>query len=457
MSNADQAKSPWDRRVGAEVSINRRILGATVTVAAFTALGKGLSLLKELVVAAQFGRGDVFDAFLIAFLAASFLVNVLAGSLNAALVPAYAEVREVHGGDAAASLLQVVLGLTLAVAAVATAALAIAGPGLVRLLGTGFSEEKRSLTVTLFYLMLPVLAASGLSCVWGAALNAGGRFALAALAQTLLPLVTLGAVLAGAARWGIYALALGTVGGYLAEMLVLVWGAARRGLPVIPRRPRAVVGLDRLGREYLPLVAAGLLVAGTGAVDQAMAAALEPGSVAALSYGVKVVAVLLSLAGALAVAVLPQLSDLAARGDWVGLQAVLGVWWRRSLWLTVPGTLLLVFVSEPLVRLLFERGAFGPSDTAAVSLVQAAYLLQVPFYVVHLVGMRALSALALNRWVLWFSLAGFVLNAILDWLFMNALGAAGIALATSAVYAISAGVVLWAVRRGVRRRMAGQP
>ncbi|WDT81159.1 MAG: hypothetical protein MPW14_05250 [Candidatus Manganitrophus sp.] len=85
-------------------SINRRIFLATATAGAFTGLAHLAAIVKELVVAHRFGTGDAMDAFLIAFLLPSSIMNIVAGSFNAALIPTYIQVREregVGGGTAA--------------------------------------------------------------------------------------------------------------------------------------------------------------------------------------------------------------------------------------------------------------------------------------------------------------------------------------------------------------------
>ena len=100
--------STLHRRVAAwfQGSANRRILAAILTVGGFSVVVKVTATVKELVVAYQFGTGDAVDAFLIAFLVPSIVVNVVAGSLTAAFTPVYIEIRETQGVLAARRLFQ---------------------------------------------------------------------------------------------------------------------------------------------------------------------------------------------------------------------------------------------------------------------------------------------------------------------------------------------------------------
>ncbi len=92
--------STWQER-----SVNRRIFAAMVTVGSFSALVKLAAAAKEMVIAYQFGAGDALDAFLIAFLLPQFAVTLVSGSLNAALIPTYIQVREREGHRGALRLL----------------------------------------------------------------------------------------------------------------------------------------------------------------------------------------------------------------------------------------------------------------------------------------------------------------------------------------------------------------
>ena len=85
-------------------STNRKIFGAAVKVGLLTGLVRVAAVVKELVVAWKFGTGDTLDAFLIALLVPSFIINVVAGSFNAALIPTYIQVREQEGTKAAQRL-----------------------------------------------------------------------------------------------------------------------------------------------------------------------------------------------------------------------------------------------------------------------------------------------------------------------------------------------------------------
>jgi putative peptidoglycan lipid II flippase len=438
-------------------SVNRRIFAALVTVGVASLIVSLAGMLKELLVAHRFGRGDDIDAFLLAFLLPSFAVNVLAGTLNAAFIPEYVRTGRQQGRAAADLLFSTVSLGSIGVLLVGSAALALAAPHLLPLLASNFDQQKLALTYGLFLMLLPVLTISGISSLWTAALNAHQKYFVAALAPTLMPIcATLFLLLLGGG-WGIYALAAGTIAGFFLQCLVLVPALRRLGISVVPRHFVLTPQLRQVVDQYLPVASGALLMSGTMVVDQAMAAMLEPGSVAALNYGSKVPAFVVGMGiVALGSAVLPQFSDLAASGDWPVIRRTLRFWVVVTAIVSALATLLLIVASEFIVGLLFERGAFTAHDTRVVAIIQSLLLLQVPFHTVGIVFVRLLSALQQNRVVLWAAAINLPLNVLLNFLFMQWIGIYGIALSTAVVYAVSCTFLGWKAG-GRLKRVSGLP
>jgi putative peptidoglycan lipid II flippase len=109
-------------------------------------------------------------------------------------------------------------------------------------------------------------------------------------------------------------------------------------------------------------------------------------------------------------------------------------------------------MSRPLVAIIFQHGAFTAADTARVATVQSCYLLQTPFYLIGILGVRLLSALKLNRALMWIGFVNAIVNIAADYAFMKLWGLPGIALSTSLVYVCAMIVVLVTVARALKRQ-----
>lgn len=420
------------------VSVNREILSATVAVGGMTAAVHVVTAAKDVIIAYQFGTTDVLDAYLIAFLVPSFAISIVAGSFASAFIPTYISVLLREGHEAAKQLYESLMTWTLILLNGLVTVLALTAPVIVPFLGSGFSPEKLVFTRSLLLMLLPVLVLKGLATVWTAVLNAGERFSIAAGIPIFTPAMTVVLLLGMGHQWGIYTLVVGTVGGAFVETAALVWHLRRLGIPIIPHWNGWSPAIAEVTRQYGSMVAGAFLMSSTVLVDQAMAAMLGPGSVSTLNFGNKVVSFLLTVgATALGTAVLPHFSRMVAQSDWLEVRHTLRTYVRLILLTTVPLTLLCVYQSDWLVRVIFERGVFTMADTQVVSQVQAFLLLQIPLYLVGILVVRLVSALKANSILMWGCVINFVVNVVLNYVLMQWLQVAGIALSTAVVYLVS--------------------
>lgn len=435
-------------------SVNRRIFAAVLTVGGFTLLVKLAAVFKELISAFQFGASRELDALLIAWALPTFLINVLGGSLQAALVPVYLDVLHRDGKATAARLvgsLSVVYLLLLIVVSLILLALA---PWLLRLMGMGFTVSELTLCQNVFYVLVPIVVFTGMARLYGSILVAGNRFALTTGAMVATPVLSIVCMLLLARTIGIYSLAVGILLGAVAELLVLIYALVRARESLWLCWRGKTPALAQIGNQYLPVIMGSALMAGTLLTDQAMAGLLPAGGVSALNYANKVPAVILGLtSAAIGTAVLPYFSQMVAAADWAGVRHTFRTYCKLIAVAAIPVTVVLMLLSGPIVRHLFERGAFTSTDTTIVAWTQVLFLVQVPFYTLGILAVRLISALQANRVLMWGSAISLVLNGVLDYALMQKMGVAGIALSTSLVYVASFLYLFVMVTRALQRRM----
>jgi putative peptidoglycan lipid II flippase len=437
-------------------SRNRRIFATAAMIAALTAVGKIASVLKDISVAFRLGTHGSLDAFLAAFTLPGLAMGVIGGAVTAAFIPVYVETEHSEGKPAAHELLRGVMYWSIVSLCGVTVILAMFSGPLVRLLAPGFDANRLALAHRYFVLLLPTVILSGVASVLAAALNAGHRYAAAALAPMAVPLLTAGAIVAYGTRLDADSLCYGTTLGYLAQYLLLVVVARRVGLPVLPLRVPLTSGIRRVLRQFGPAAAGSIVMSGTTLVDQIMASFLGTGSVSTLNYANKVgnlVGGMVTLA--LGTAVLPHFSEMVTRQDWRGLRRTLQLYTRILAFTTVPLVVILIVLGRPIVSLLFHRGAFTAEDVTLVATTQSYYLLQVPFFAVGILIVRLISSLQRNDILFWGTIVSVVLNAVLDYVLMQRMGAPGIALATSCVYAVSWMYLRFSVSRVLPRDARG--
>jgi len=421
-------------RKSGQDSTNRKIFRAAMTIGLISTVAKGGAVLKDLVVAHTFGRSDSLDAFLIAFLLPSFVLNLVMGSLGSALIPVLVEAKQKRGTDAEQKLLSSMMFLSTAAMILIAAVLGLLAPFYLRILGSSFSMAKLLLTREILYCLLPFIVFSGLATFLSGVLSAYKKFALPALVPIATPLVTIATVVLAPKSWSVFTLAIGVVAGGFLEAAILLRLLKACGMRFRLRWNGLDSEVRNVLQQYAPVLAGSLLMCSTTVVDQAMAAMLPSGSVAALSYGYKIVGLIVAIgATALTTAALPYFSHMVADADWAGCRHTLKRYTALVLGTTVPLTLALIALSHPLVRLVFQRGAFTSMDTDLVSRVQQCYFIQVPFYMCGMLFVRFLSSIRRNDVLMYGSAISLALDISLNLVLMRKMGIAGIALSTSLV------------------------
>ncbi|MGR9105942.1 MAG: murein biosynthesis integral membrane protein MurJ [Gammaproteobacteria bacterium] len=425
--------------------MDSQFLANTAVVGVATIMVYTIHALKDLCLAAYFGTGTEIEAFMIAYLLPTFVINTVVNALPSALIPVFAQIKERQGLQSGLQLLSATFVVTGVLLSLLTLILAIIHPFPVALLGSGFSPEKLALTESIYIRLLPLIVLQGLCSTIGAFLNTFNRFAAAAMLPALpslailVTLVTIGnAVTIGYLVWA-------SVAGVVLQLFFLLTASARAKIWVTPIAHPA---LRDVARHYWPLLAGIALMAGNTVVDNAMAASLDPGNVAALGYGDRVITVILSIGGtAIGTVALPHFSRQIARGEWNDLRIVLQSHCTAIIIFSILFLLLFIPYSDEVTRLLWQRGAFSSSDTKTVSVIQICYSIRLPFYLIGILLVRTLSGMGLNRILFAISIMNFLLNAALNLLLLNIWGVYGLALSTSAVYATSTAFLVVAVTK----------
>ncbi len=419
-------------------STNRKILATSVLLVALTLVCKAAVAVREVVTAYWFGVGDELDALVVAVALPTFAIMALGRAAGSALLPTFTQVREHNDSAAADRLLRETTTWFIVLLATATIVLAVSSDALAGLVCPGFSAAKRALARDLILILAPVVLLSGMTSLWNSVLHSRQRFAASGLAPILIPICAIATMLLFGVAWGIRSLAIGILIGALAESVTIGWLLHRAGHRLCPLLRRPTAQAIQVLRQYFPLVAAAALMSSTVLVDNAMASQLGSGSVATLGYGRKLVALAISLpAMSLSRAVYPYFAQQVATRNWSAVRDTLAKSSIGVLLTMLPMTLLLLIFSHPLTSFALQRGAFRAENTDAVAWVQVMYALQIPFYTLSMLYVRLVSSMRLNYLLTISTVISVVLNVVLNYLLMQSMGAAGIALSTSLVYAVA--------------------
>lgn len=431
---------------------------AFATVGGLTLVSRFLGFARDILIAAALGSGAVADAFFVAFRFPNLFRRLFGeGAFNAAFVPLYARRLEGEGPQEASRFAEEAMSALAATLIVVSSVSILAMPWLMLALAPGFIEDpaKYNLAVNLSQIAFPYLFCMSIVALLSGILNSLHRYWAAAAAPILLNVVLISA-LAGALWLGYaeredagYILAMAVTAAGIVQ-LTMLWIAVRMaGVRLALRRPRYTPGVKRLVELGIPGVISGGITQ-INIVIGTIIASLQAGAVSFLYYADRLYQLPLGIVGiAIGVVLLPELSRQLRSGDKTAARDTQNRSLEFALLLTLPAAVALGIAAQPIISVLFERGAFGPSDTAATAMALAAFAIGLPAFVLIKVFQPAFFAREDTKTPMRFAFVNMVVNVVLSlalFFTFKELGFmphVGIALATSIAGWINA-VLLWA-------------
>ena len=416
------------------------VIRSAAKVGGFTSISRILGFFRDQLIAFTLGTGDVADAFFVAQRFPNLFRTLFAeGAFNSAFVPIFAGKVEVEGLPAARQLAGDVYAAMLAWMLLFCALCMAFMPWLIYLFAWGFrgSPEKMALVVGLTQLCFPYLLFMTLTALQGGVLNSLHRFTAAAAAPILLNLVL---ILSNGITWFIgsgnsaltgYIFAAGVTLSGLAQFALLAVACRRAGVPLRPKRPRLTPEVRQVVGRSLP----GILSGGVMQINLLIATSLAsaiPHANSYLYYADRLYQLPLGVIGvAIGVVLLPTLSRRLRAGDETGAMDAKNRALEFSLFLTLPAAAALMVIGAPILRTVFEHGAFKAIDTAAVAPTVAAFAIGLPAYSLTKVFQPGFYARGDTKTPMKFALYSVAVNIIGSFALSHFIGHVGIALATS--------------------------
>ncbi|MCX5210196.1 hypothetical protein OG689_13000 [Kitasatospora sp. NBC_00240] len=372
---------------------NRRgfLVKAFGVTALLSAAGSALGLLRDLLLARFFGANQGTDAFLVAWTVPETAAPLLIEDAMAFLmVPAFSlalVLREENpeSPDPVRQLVRATLPWLLAALCALSLGAALGAPQLVQLLAPGLPDP--GLAVTCTRITALTILPFGLAGYLGSALRAHHNFTAPAGIYVVYNLGILAVLLTCNAIWGVRSAAIGVAVGSLLMAALLVGPFLRRlrgpgagaARPAARRRrgPRAD-GLVLIPLAILPVAVFTLTRQAQVFVERYLGSDLPPGTISHLNYAAKVSQLAMTAAILICTVTFPLVARALAAGDLVTARDRVEKDLGQATAVVLAGTAFLMACAPSVVALLFQRGAFGPQDTAATAAVIRVYSFGLP-------------------------------------------------------------------------------
>jgi putative peptidoglycan lipid II flippase len=417
-----------------------RLARSTAFFSAATGLSRLLGLAREIVAASYFGVSAAMSAFTIAFQLPNLVRALFADSaLQGAFVPVFTELLEKGKRREAFHVASSLFFLIVLVLGVVTAVFVLFAEPIMSVLAPGFDDDPalKDLTVGLTQLMFPIVLLLALSGLIVGMLNSFEHFSVPALAPVAWNLVIIAALVGltplfeGQDR--VYAYAIGVLVGTVVQFLLPIpWLRGRGGhfsiaLDWRNEHVRRVLWLMLPVTLALGMINLSLLInslVGTLVSDQAPAAIDKAFRIYQLPQGLFSISI--------ATVLFPTLAKLAARGARDDLRATMANGMRQIALLLIPSAILMAVLAEPITRLVYQRGEFGPEATELVATAMVWWSISLPFQGISLLFSRTFFGLQQPWATTVLAGANMLVNAAVAFALYKPFGVAGIVIGTVA-------------------------
>ncbi len=419
-----------------------RVVRTAFLITVILLFSRLLGFLRDVVMAAVFGATHLTDDFVMAQSINGVFTVMLIGALGTTFIPVYAEVLEKRDLAGRKSFVDSLYTSTFVIATVVSIAVVLFSKPLVRLFAPEFSAADVTLTSNLSLVLVPFILMTLAVTLDTALLQVHGVFLVPAAIGFPSNVVLIAGMLLLTPKLGVYSLAVSTVVAALAQIGMLWFSRRRLRMPYRPKWDRKDADLRRVGILVLPVLLGSGINQIYTLIDRMLASGLPAGSIAALAYSNKLSAFVQGLASASIVSVFyAQMASHAAKGDEPEYKLLL----RRSigvlLLLLVPTTAGLVALSVPIIRLIYERGAFDAAATQVTATALLFYAIGLSAFSLREVFNRSFYARQDTKTPMINGIVSVVINVALALFLTPRMGVGGLALSASGAGIISAAML----------------
>jgi putative peptidoglycan lipid II flippase len=371
-----------------------RIARSTAFFSIATAASRVAGLGREVVAAGFYGISGPMSAFTIAFQVPNLVRALFAdAALQPAFVPVFTELIGKKQYKDAFRLASTLLLLVTMVLGVITALFVLLAPVIMPLFIPDFSQSVIDLTVTLSQILFPILILLGLSGVVVGILNSYDRFGAFAISPLfwnltiIVVLVAIEPLFHGQDR--IYAYAIGILVGTLVQLLIPAWDLRHTPFRFTFSLDWRHPGVRRVLLLMLPVTISLGLINFNALINSFFGALISEEAPAAIDKAFRLYQLPQGIFSvAVATVLFPALARFANAGEVDNLRVTLANGMRQILFVLVPAAAAILVLSEPMIRLVYQRGEFGPGETALVSTALFWFAFSLPTNGLYLLQTR---------------------------------------------------------------------
>lgn len=398
----------------------------------FSLISKFLGFIREVLIASKFGSGMETDAYFVALSATTVLMGMVSAGLNTTLIPIFSEIEVKNGHEKKIDYMNNLINVVNILAILFVVIGWISSPVIINIMANGFEGEKFNLAVKLTRIGLPIMLFTGPCAIFTGYLQSNESFLAPAAIGLPFNVVYIFYLLFLSSKFGIKGLMVASVLATLAQIFIQIPAVKSEGYKYKFKVDFKDKYIKKALLLTLPVMIGTAINEINMIVDKTMASSLKEGSISSLNYASKLNGIILGVfIAAITTVIFPMLSKESNKDNIDGVKLIMSHGINIILLITLPATVGLIILSEPIVRIFFQRGAF---DATATAMTTKALI----FYAIGLVGMalrlmlnKAYYSMQDTKTPMVNGAIAVGANILLNFIFIKPLAHGGLALATS--------------------------
>lgn len=425
----------------------------TLFIIRFAIISRLLIFLRDMVTASRLGVSYKMDSYILALSTLMLVTKIVGDGIIVALIPLLQEIQGKFGTDKKVEYTNNLVNITILISLVLFVTGFLGAPIIMRIFGPGFGEMELEKAIVLFRIGLPIVAFYWLKSIGGAYLQSEHAFKAGAKGGVSYELVLIAYLLFFAKEYELKGFMVATILAVLSQVYLIFSTMRKKGY----RYEFRMDFKDRyLGKAFLfllPIVISVGVNQLNNSIDNAIASTLPAGSIAELNYAYEIVNLFISLfIVAITTVIFPVLSESHYKKEVEDLNEGIRHGFSTLLVFSIPVAIILMIMAEPIVKIFFERGAFGWEASFFTSQALVFYAFGLPAMALLPLVTRAYYSIQDMQTPAIISIVTLVINTILNLTLAPLMGGQGIALATSLATIVA--VVIGAVDLNRRLKFA---
>lgn len=405
----------------------------------FGILTRILLFIKDILTASKIGVNHKMDSYLLAFSTIMLLTKIIGDGLIVAIIPLLQEIEGKYGKERTIEYTNNLVNFTALLSFILIIIGYLAAPIIIKIFGPGFKGVELETTITLFRIGLPIIIVSWIRAIGGGFLQSNHAFKAGAKGGVSNALIYIIYLLFFSERFGLKGLMVAGILGIISQIYIIVKAMENKGYKYKWNLDLKDKYLPRIIKYLLPIIMGIGVNELNNSVDNAIASTLSAGSIAELNYANDIISLFLGIFIASIVTVIfPVLSESHKKDDINNLKEGINHGIYTLAMITLPVSIILMFMAEPIVKIVFERGAFDATASFFTSQALSYYALGIPAMALMPLITRIYYAIDNMKTPLLISILVLIINIAVDLTLAPFMGARGLALGTSASVIIGA-------------------